>query len=166
MERRLLEHDPLFTSEHTHERSTFRKQRLLNAWLRGMAPDDPMSSYDPEDLEQNSRLHLNVERVRVPEPLYQPLMAGVDQAGILEVMQYVLREFGPDEQRRLTKVSLSLLSVVRCPETLRACENASLPAWRPASPWRPSTQLADHGAILEADQVFLLSCVSPHRTSS
>ena len=66
-EARLLEHDPAFTVDNTAERIALRKHQLLNAFVRGLSQDDPLETYDPQSLEHNSQLHLNVERIRVPE---------------------------------------------------------------------------------------------------
>ena len=109
MESRLLEHDPNFTIDHTAERLALRKHQLLNAFVRGLSPDDPLNTYDPESLEHNSQLHLNVERIRVPEVLWQPHMGGADQAGLGEIVEHVLKQFSPSEKDRLTQASLSLL---------------------------------------------------------
>lgn len=68
------------------------------------------TTYDAQDPEQAAQLHLNIERIRVPEVLYQPMMAGIDQAGVLEIIGHVLRQFSSSEQDRLTDVSPSLKS--------------------------------------------------------
>ncbi|GAA6012257.1 hypothetical protein JCM10207_002780 [Rhodosporidiobolus poonsookiae] len=102
VEGRLLEYDPRFTLDDTAERQAMRKHQLLNAFVRGMAPDDPLDLYDPESVEHNSQLHVNIERVRVPEVLWQPAMGGLDQAGLAEIVEGVLRGFGENERRRLT----------------------------------------------------------------
>ncbi|GAA6043983.1 hypothetical protein JCM8097_003422 [Rhodosporidiobolus ruineniae] len=104
IEARLLEHDPSFTLDDTAERQNLRKHQLLNAFLLGMGPDDPLDAYpDPErEPAHASRLHVNVERVRVPEVLWQPQMGGLDQAGLAEVVEGVLKGFNESERRRLT----------------------------------------------------------------
>jgi len=105
VEARLLEHDPAFTIDHTAARRALRKHQLLNAFVRGVSPDDPLDAYDPESAEHNAQLHLNIERVRVPEVLWQPHMGGLDQAGLGEMIEYVLRQFNPHDRNRLTSVS-------------------------------------------------------------
>lgn len=40
------------------------------------------------------QLHVNVERFRVPEILFQPHIVGIDQAGLVEVCEMVLRRAG------------------------------------------------------------------------
>lgn len=105
VEARLLEHDPSFTIDHTAARRALRKHQLLNAFVRGVSPDDPLDAYDPESAEHNAQLHLNIERVRVPEVMWQPQMGGLDQAGLGEMVEYVLRQFSQPERDRLTNVS-------------------------------------------------------------
>lgn len=110
----MLEYDPAFTIDHTAERLALRKHQLLNAFVRGLSPDDPLNTYDPESLEHNSQLHLNVERVRVPEVIWQPHLGGLDQAGLAEVVEHVLKGFSQDERDRLTAVRIaqSMLGVL------------------------------------------------------
>jgi actin-related protein 5 len=56
-------------------------------------------------MEQNYQLHLNVERIRVPEALFQPSMFGQDCAGLGEVAGWVLNGFDEDVRRRIMQVS-------------------------------------------------------------
>ncbi|KAI5479257.1 actin-related protein 5 [Pseudohyphozyma bogoriensis] len=102
VEDQLLEYDPTFTIDHTAERRELRRHQLLNAFVRGLSPDDPLDAYDPQSQEHNSQLHLNVERIRVPEVLWQPHMAGTDQAGLGEIIEHVLRQFSQAYRDRLT----------------------------------------------------------------
>lgn len=60
--------------------------------------------YEEGDVRGAHRLHLNVERWRVPETWFTPSMAGVDCAGLGEVMEGVLRAFGLEERHRLVNV--------------------------------------------------------------
>lgn len=108
VEKQLLEYDESFTIEHTNERLNLKKNSLLNAFYKGISPsyDDSntiVAALETEgNMEQNAQLHMNVERIRVPEPLYQPHVAGIDHAGLVEVIQYVLKEFSQDVQDQLT----------------------------------------------------------------
>lgn len=56
------------------------------------------------DTEGANRIHLNVERWRVPEAWFRPGMAGVDAAGLGELLESVLKTFSVDERQRLVKV--------------------------------------------------------------
>ena len=51
-----------------------------------------------------SRIHLNVERWRVCEAWFSPSMAGIDSAGLGEVLQNILGRFSDTEKARLVKV--------------------------------------------------------------
>ena len=101
----LLKYDPNFTINDTAERKAIQKQLLLNGFVRGMAPGDPLDSYDSNNPEHAAQLHLSVERIRVPEVTYQPSLAGIDSAGLLEVIEHILKSFSPSERDRLTSVS-------------------------------------------------------------
>ncbi|XP_065173376.1 actin-related protein 5 isoform X2 [Atheta coriaria] len=47
------------------------------------------------------QLHIGIERYRAPELLFKPYMIGSSEAGLSEVMGYVLKLFSPEEQLRL-----------------------------------------------------------------
>lgn len=83
-----------------------RRHQLINAFVYGLAPDDPLDTYDSGNVEHTSQLHVNVERIRVPEVLWQPNLGGLDQAGLGEIIEGVLKGFGPTERERLTSVKL------------------------------------------------------------
>lgn len=80
----LLEHDPNFTIEDTREAELDWRKSIIHLFLHGPRP------FDPESLEQQHRMILNIERIRVPEVLFQPSIAGVDQAGITETVDDLL----------------------------------------------------------------------------
>lgn len=52
----------------------------------------------------NTRIHLTTERWRVCEAWFAPSIAGVDSAGLGEVIQNILSRFGEEEKGRLVKV--------------------------------------------------------------
>ncbi|WFD05516.1 Nuclear actin-protein involved in chromatin remodeling [Malassezia vespertilionis] len=85
LEAKLLAFDPTFTADDTYAAMLAKKTRLTNTFIRGFAPP-----WDPEDVAQYHQVHLNVERIRVPEISWQPLIAGVDQAGVAELSRHVL----------------------------------------------------------------------------
>ena len=68
-----------------------------------------------------TRIHLNVERWRVCEAWFSPSMAGVDSAGLGEVLQNVLARFPDVDKGRLVKVRLSphLVSALLQPHSHR-----------------------------------------------
>ncbi|XP_034486181.1 actin-related protein 5 [Drosophila innubila] len=50
---------------------------------------------------ENYQLHFGVEEIRVPEILFQPSMIGCTEAGLAELIAFVLKLFPADEQQRL-----------------------------------------------------------------
>ncbi|CCD24419.1 actin-related protein ARP5 NDAI_0D01060 [Naumovozyma dairenensis CBS 421] len=98
----LLEHDPNFTEEDTVEAQYDWRNSTLHLFLRGPRP------HDSEDIHQQHQIHLNVERIRVPEIVFQPSMGGLDQAGIAELSETILlRKFG-SEPKHLSELSLTM----------------------------------------------------------
>ena len=76
----LLAHDPEFTEEHTREAQMSWNRSLMHAFERG-----PWE-FDAGLQKELNQIHLNVERIRVPEVVFQPHIAGVDQAGLEEIL--------------------------------------------------------------------------------
>jgi len=101
LEAKLLQYDPTFTDDDTMEGQVRLKNALLNAFVRGGTG----GVYDPESMEQSYQIHLNVERIRVPETWFQPSMFGVDSAGVGEVAGWLLNGFEDDVRARLMQVS-------------------------------------------------------------
>lgn len=104
IEHKLLTHDPSFDETHTHAGMTSQRSALLNAWR-------PV--YDDWDAAGKARIHLSTERWRVCEAWFAPAMAGVDCAGLAEVVQNVLSRFGEAERGRLAGVSVVSLRIVQ-----------------------------------------------------
>lgn len=46
---------------------------------------------------------MGVESIRAPELLFQPSMIGSSESGITETIDYVLKQFSPDEQLLLSQ---------------------------------------------------------------
>ncbi|TVY22718.1 Actin-like protein [Lachnellula hyalina] len=84
LEADLLKYDPEFTDQHTLDAQTDWTKSLVHAFLRGPRP------FDPKSQAEAHQLHLNVERIRVPEVIFQPSIAGLDQAGIVEIAADIL----------------------------------------------------------------------------
>lgn len=99
VEAQLLKFDPTFTEQNTLEAQSDWTKSLMHAFLRGPRP------FDPESQREAHQIHLNVERIRVPEVVFQPGIAGVDQAGLVEIAaDIILQRFtNTSEQARLTK---------------------------------------------------------------
>ncbi|KAH8732178.1 hypothetical protein GQ44DRAFT_669241, partial [Phaeosphaeriaceae sp. PMI808] len=94
IESQLLKHDPNFTEDSTREAQTDWTKSILHAFLHGPYP------FDTEAQRDMNQIHLNVERIRVPEVVFQPTIAGVDQAGIVEIASNILTERLSDHSRR------------------------------------------------------------------
>lgn len=86
LEAQLLKYDPDFTEQSTQEAQSDWTQSLRHAFQHGPYP------YDPESARLSSQFHLNVERIRVPEVIFQPSLAGVDQAGIVEIAEDIVMQ--------------------------------------------------------------------------
>lgn len=99
LEEELLKYDPNFHHEDTLASSqTFDwKNLVLHKFIHGPRENitiamqaeghdiDEIANH-PDIIRKNHQIHLNVERVRIPEVLFQPNIAGLDQAGISEIL--------------------------------------------------------------------------------
>ncbi|KAJ2593998.1 Nuclear actin-protein involved in chromatin remodeling [Coemansia sp. RSA 1722] len=60
--------------------------------------EKPAAPYKPDNsaivarAAREYQLHLNIERIRVPEMIFRPSLVGVDQAGLLETLDSVVRQ--------------------------------------------------------------------------
>lgn len=153
LEADLLTYDADFSYEQTLDAQKDWSKSLLHAFRYGPRPFDPASP------AETHRLHLNVERIRVPEVLFQPTaIAGVDQAGIVEIAGDILTQRlrsgivdNPDDFLRdvfLTggntlfqnfderlRAGLTALLPAGAPLVLRRAKDATLDAWRGAAGW-------------------------------
>ncbi|KAG9032299.1 Nuclear actin-protein involved in chromatin remodeling [Tulasnella sp. JGI-2019a] len=97
IENRLLTHDQTFSTSHTYASLSTRKPPLLRAFC---------PAYDAEtsdDMASKHQMTLNVERWKVPEAWYCPTMAGVDCAGLGEILANTLAAFSERERIRMAK---------------------------------------------------------------
>jgi actin-related protein 5 len=150
VETELLRHDPNFTEESTREAQTDWTKSTLHAFLHGPYP------YDPESQRETNQIHLNVERIRVPEVVFQPSIAGLDQAGIVEIASNILTERLADHPYRddvlkdifLTggntmfqgfedRLRTELRAVLPAEQAIhvRKAKDSVLDAWRGAAAW-------------------------------
>ncbi|XP_017039867.1 actin-related protein 5 [Drosophila ficusphila] len=63
--------------------------------------DDGNSNVQTQSAAENYQLHFGVEDIRVPEILFQPSMIGCSEAGLAELIAFVLKLFSAEEQQRL-----------------------------------------------------------------
>lgn len=150
IEAQLLKFDPEFTEQSTREAQTDWTKSLVHAFTRGPWP------YDPESQREMHQLHLNVERIRVPEVLFQPSIAGLDQAGIVEIAAGILTQRlsdSPHQSDVLKDIFLTggntlfqgfeerlrdeLMAVLPAdsPLHVRRAKDPVLDAWRGAAAW-------------------------------
>jgi len=153
LEADLLQYDQDFTYEHTLEAQKDWTKSLLHAFRYGPRP------FDSGSPAETHRIHLNVERIRVPEVLFQPnAIAGIDQAGIIEIAGDILTQRLPgiaglnrddflrdifltggntlfqnfDERLRS---GLTALLPAGSPLVIRRAQDAILDAWKGAAGW-------------------------------
>ncbi|KAI1431499.1 putative chromatin remodeling complex subunit [Xylaria sp. CBS 124048] len=86
LEEDLLRYDSNFTYDHTWEAQNDWTTSLLHAFMHGPRP------YDASSPAEKNQIHLNVERIRVPEVVFQPSIAGIDQAGLIEIAGDILTQ--------------------------------------------------------------------------
>jgi actin-related protein 5 len=150
IETQLLKYDPNFTEDSTREAQTDWTKSILHAFLHGPYP------YDHESQKETNQIHLNVERIRVPEVVFQPTIAGLDQAGIVEIAANILTERIGDSSYRddvlkdifLTggntmfegfeeRLKKELRAVLPAEQTIqvRRAGDCVLDAWRGAATW-------------------------------
>ncbi|SCV05438.1 LANO_0H07492g1_1 [Lachancea nothofagi CBS 11611] len=104
LEKLLLEYDPNFTEEDTLDAQYDWRNSTLHLFLRGPRP------HDSEDMNQQHQMHLNVERIRVPEVVFQPSMGALDQAGIIEICETILLKKFDSNRRELSPITQNLAS--------------------------------------------------------
>ncbi len=185
LEQDLLAYDPDFTYEHTREAQDDWSKKLLHAFERGPRP------FDPESAAERHQVHLNIERIRVPEVVFQPsAIAGVDQAGVVEIAGDILTHRLPPATRddflrdifltggasqfdnfddRL-RVGLTALLPAGSPLRVRRANDAVLDAWRGAAQWAGSDAWRTAAVTREEYQekgpdyikVRSTRCPSPH----
>lgn len=95
-----MQYDSKFTEDETFEGRAHAKNALINAFVRG----GQEGKFNPEDMRMNHQLHLNVERIRVPEAFFQPDMFGQDYAGIGELAGWIMNGYDEDLRKRMMQV--------------------------------------------------------------
>jgi len=90
LEADLLKYDPHFSEEQTLDAQSDWTKSIMHAFLRGPRP------FNPESRAETHQIHLNVERIRVPEVIFQPSIAGLDQAGLIEIAADILTQRLPN----------------------------------------------------------------------
>lgn len=71
--------------------------------------DELIRAHEPSEADETStpgethQLHIGIERYRAPELIFKPYMQGSSEAGLNELIGYVLSLFNADEQDRLSR---------------------------------------------------------------
>ncbi|WWC66880.1 uncharacterized protein I206_100787 [Kwoniella pini CBS 10737] len=125
LESKLLQYDPSFNEEQTLIGRAEAKNKLINAFVRGGL--QPGEKFDYEDIRLNHQLHLNVERIRVPETWFQPSMWGIDSAGLGEISGWVLNGFEEEERKRLMQCIFITGGGAKIPNLIPKMRNALTP---------------------------------------
>ncbi|XP_037732419.1 actin-related protein 5 [Drosophila subpulchrella] len=76
-------------------------EKILNHYDANF--DDGNSNAQAQSAAENYQLHFGVEDIRVPEILFQPSMIGCSEAGLAELIAFVLKLFPAGEQQRLVE---------------------------------------------------------------
>ncbi|XP_044764854.1 actin-related protein 5 [Coccinella septempunctata] len=121
--------------------------------------EEIIREYEPNDLEvvnpgETYQLHVGIERFRAPELLFKPYMLGSSEAGLSEVIAYVLSLFKPEDQLLLAsnviiigglsslkglreRVLSDLISVrpFRSKVNVKVAKNIGLTSWYGAKKW-------------------------------
>lgn len=152
LEQDLLKYDKDFTYENTLEAQKDWTKSLIHAFRHGPRP------FDEGSPAETHRIHLNVERIRVPEVVFQPAIAGIDQAGLVEIAGDILTQRlvglpGIDRDAFLKdifltggntmfqnfdeRLRLGLMPLLPAGASLaiRRAKDATLDAWRGAARW-------------------------------
>jgi actin-related protein 5 len=188
VEEELLRYDPNFHHEDTLAAAqTFDwKNLVLHKFIHGPRPNitlamqsegmeaDEIANH-PAIIQKSHQMHLNIERIRVPEIFFEPHIAGLDQAGICEILSDLLLRrldgnFSPGGQsyslvqdvfltgggtkllnfrERITNDFRSFLPV-GTPLNVRSAKDPELDAWRGMQKWGNS-ELSTNGYVTQKE---------------
>lgn len=164
IEAQLLKYDPGFSENHTMEAQSDWTKSLVHAFARGPWP------YNAESQQEMHQIHLNVERIRVPEVIFQPAIAGLDQAGIVEIAADIINQglakvhernstlkdvfltggntlFDGFEERLYRELRAVLPTDAHL--GIRHASNSLLDAWRGAAQWTKESGFSNYAVTRE-----------------
>ncbi|KTW28032.1 hypothetical protein T552_01894 [Pneumocystis carinii B80] len=96
LESQLMLYDPTFAKDDLLDFNENPTKSWIHKFYRGVYPP-----FDPNDVQQLHQLHLNVERIRVPEIYFEPNIVGLDQASIIEVISDILSRFNLNDSQKM-----------------------------------------------------------------
>ena len=161
VESELLQYDVAFSEKDTLEAQNDWTKSVMHAFLRGARP------HDPENQRELHQIHLNVERIRVPEVVFQPGIAGVDQAGLVEIIEGIVmgRFSDPQQQKAMLRDvfltggntafqsfeerlarELTAVLPIDFDSHVRKANDPVLDAWKGAAGWWSNGNTADREA--------------------
>ncbi|OLL25639.1 Actin-like protein arp5 [Neolecta irregularis DAH-3] len=146
LEDQLSQFDSNFDPESALDAQNDPQKSLLNKFLKA-------GKIGEETDAQVYQLHLNVERIRVPEVVFQPSIVGLDQAGIIELLCGMMKNLNtaseifttggntmfPNFNERLERELRAIMPIGRN-LVIRAARNPLLDAWRGAAKWACSNE--------------------------
>lgn len=94
----MVENDPDFSESDTQAAAEARRQALITAFLRGS------EAFQPGSARQINQVHLNVERCRSVEPLFQPSLVALEQGGLVELIHHVINSVAVDDRPLISSV--------------------------------------------------------------
>lgn len=85
LEQLLLEHDPEFSEEHTlnHQLDNTWRKSIMHRFLRG-----PRKYNDT--VKEHNQIHLNIERIKPIETLFNPYLQGLPQIGVTDICRNII----------------------------------------------------------------------------
>ncbi|KAL8612784.1 hypothetical protein ACOMHN_033454 [Nucella lapillus] len=144
-----------------------------------------MGGLSEMNLAEYFQVHVGVERTRAPELLFQPSMLGVEQAGLAETLDYVLKKFDLPSQNRLCQNVFLTGGMAQVPllkgrlerellETrpfqstfqVNVAGNPVLDGWMGARQWARSPQLAESSITRPEYQEMGEGYLREHRASN
>jgi len=97
LEELLQQYDPNFIPQAVIEKNE-KKKTIMSQLSYGL------DGYDEDNQAQQYQIRLNVEQIRIPEVLFQPSIVGIDQAGVIEIVNDALKQFSQEQQSKMVKV--------------------------------------------------------------
>lgn len=153
-EEQLLQYDPNFVPEEILELREARRKSILHRLANGV------EEYEDDDIATQHQIHVNLERCRVAEVLWEPNIIGLDEAGLTEVLKEIIGQFGAQEQNRMcqnifatgsfssipnfsTRLyrDIRMIRPVESPVAVKTAQDPVLDAWKGASLWGSNEDL-------------------------
>ncbi|XP_013421729.1 actin-related protein 5-like [Lingula anatina] len=136
-------------------------ETMLKEYDEEFAKDcDPQNGDGVFDIAEYYRLHVSTEQIRIPELLFQPSILGMEQGGIVETLDFILKKYSPQEQLDLVQYvfltggcvsfqnmkermenEIMAIRPFQSPFSVHMAEDPVLDAWHGARKWALSSAL-------------------------